>query len=123
MSENGKDLCAGGEWTVNRFFGFLRSNLRLASRKWPPLARLALQDARRPYRGENKRQKWEYRCSNCGEWFKGTEVQVDHKEPCGPLKCYEDLEPFCRRLFVEKEDLRVLCRPCHQIVTKGEVLS
>ena len=56
-------LCAGGEMTVRRFFQFLRSNLRQASRKWAPIARLAVQKARRPYEGPNKRQKWEVRCA------------------------------------------------------------
>ena len=91
--EFGKCLVAGGEWTVNRFFTFLRSNLRLASRKWPPL-RMALTDARRPSQSENKRLKWEFRCASCSLWFPRTEVQVDHIRECGSLRRYADLEPF-----------------------------
>ena len=114
---DGKPLCAGGEWTVNRFFGFLRSNLRRASMKWPPLARLALDDCKRAYTGPNKRQKWEYQCSNCLGWFMRKEIQVDHIEPVGSLKSFEDVEGFCRRLFVEKEGLKVMCVDCHNLKT------
>lgn len=103
-------------WTEARFFGFIRSNLRNASRKWQPM-RDAFEDAKRPYTGPNKRQKWEYQCADCEEWFKRTEVQADHIVPCGPLKCWEDLEPFTRRLFVEKEGFRILCKGCHKIRT------
>ena len=108
--------CAGGTWTKARFFGFLRSALRLASRKWPPRAE-AKNAARRPYVGPNKRQKWSYQCAICGEWFQGTEVDVDHIEPCGQLKEYDDLPGFVRRLFCEASELRVLCKSCHNRLT------
>lgn len=107
---------AGGTWTKARFFGFLRSALRLASRKWPPRIE-AKNWARRKYFGPNKRQKWEYLCSVCANWFPGTEVEVDHINPCGQLKEYDDLPDFVRRLFCESQELRVLCKACHQRLT------
>lgn len=103
---------AGGTWTRARFFGFLRSALRLASRKWPPRIE-AKNAARRKYTGPNKRQKWEFLCSGCGGWFLGSEVEVDHIEPCGALNDYDDLPGFVRRLFCEAQELRVLCKACH----------
>ena len=104
---------AGGEWTESAFWSFLRSNLRRTSQRWPPLARLALNEARRPYKGENKRQKWEYQCAECKEWFKRTEVEVDHIIPCGSLKSWEDFQTFAERLFCEPDGLVVLCEQCH----------
>lgn len=104
---------AGGRWTRARFWGFIRSALRLASRKWPPRA-AALVAARRPYVGPNTRQKWEFRCAVCGGWFAGKDVEVDHVEACGQLRSFDDLPVFCRRLFCEVDGLRVLCkRECH----------
>lgn len=102
-----------GRWTRARYFGFIRSALRSASRKWQPIhdARKA---ARRPYHGPNKRRKWEYQCAVCGKWFAGKEVQVDHIEPVGTLKRYDDLPAFVERLFCEQEGLRVVCKPCHE---------
>jgi 5-methylcytosine-specific restriction endonuclease McrA len=108
---------AGGEWTEAAFWGFIRSNIRRTSRNWPPLARLALQEARRPYQGENKRQKWEFQCADCTNWFKRTEVEVDHKVPCGQLKSFADLATFYERTFCETDGLRVLCEGCHLIRT------
>lgn len=107
---------AGGTWTKARFFGFLRSALRLASQKWPPRIE-AKNAARRPYVGPNKRQKWEYRCDECSLWKQGTEVEVDHIEPCGQLKEYDELPGFVRRLFCEASGFRVLCKSCHKLLT------
>lgn len=105
---------AGGEWTEAAFFGFLRSNLRLASRKWPPLARLALEQARRPSQSENKRLKWEFQCSTCSQWFPRKEVEVDHLVPCGALTNWDEFKTFAERLFCEVDGLAVCCETCHQ---------
>jgi len=105
---------AGGEWTEAAFYGFLRSGLRQMSRRWPPVARLAMRAARRKYEGPNKRQKWEYLCAECGHWFMGKECHVDHIVPCGSLKSIDDVSGFVERLFCEPEGLRVLCEQCHE---------
>ncbi len=109
----------GGTMTEAAFFSFLRSALRQKSRRWAPIYQ-CLQAARRPSRNQNKRLKWEFQCSKCNGWFPQKEVSVDHIDPCGSLRSFEDLPAFARRLFVEKEGLRVLCNPCHQIITKTE---
>ena len=111
---------AGGEWTEAAFWGFLRSGFRDMSRRWPPIVRLALQRARRPYKGPNKRQKWEYGCAFCGGWFKGDEVKVDHIQPTGSLKSWDDVRGFLERLFCEVDGLRVLCEPCHATRTDND---
>ena len=109
----------GGTYTVKGFFGWLRSQLRRASLRWKPRAD-ALKEARRPYTGENKRRKWEYQCSVCGEWCNGKDVQADHIKPCGTLTCYDDLPKFVERLFCEVDGFRVLCKPCHLDITNKE---
>lgn len=111
---------AGGEWTEAAFWGFLRSGFRDISRRWPPIVRQALERARRPYAGPNKRQKWEYGCAFCGCWFKADNVKVDHIEPVGTLKTWDDVRGFLERLFVEVDGLRVLCEPCHATRTDAE---
>ena len=50
----------------------------------------------------------------CREWFKRADIEVDHVEPCGTLRTYDDLPQFVRRLFAEVDELRVLCRDCHR---------
>lgn len=103
---------ASGEWTEARFWGFIRSHLRLMSRSWPP-RRHALVAARHPYRGPNKRQKWLYQCASCLGLYPATEVQVDHIEPCGSLTKYSDVARFIQRLLCEEEGFQVLCKACH----------
>ena len=100
-------------WTEAAFWQFLRSGLRRMSMRWPPIARDAIQAARRPYVGPNKRQKWEFQCSECGEWNMRKRVQVDHIEECGTLKSWQDFATFAERLFCEVDGLRVLCSTCH----------
>lgn len=110
---------AGGEWTEAAFWGFLRSGLRQMSRRWPA-RKQALQAARVPYTGENRRRKWSYRCSRCGEIYKATEVEADHIIPCGSCRSWEEFAEFGRRLFCEAGGMRVLCKACHQEVTNAD---
>jgi len=108
---------AGGRWSESRFWGFLRSSLRRASVRWPPKAD-ALRAARRAYKGPNKRRQYEYLCAECGGWFAGKEVEIDHIVPCGPLRSFGDLPGFCERLFVEQEGYQCICVGCHAEKTR-----
>lgn len=45
-------------------------------------------------------------------------VEKDHIVPCGSLKSYEDLPGFVERLFAPVTGYRILCKPCHKIITK-----
>lgn len=47
-------------------------------------------------------------------------VEVDHKEPCGSLLCEEDIGGFVTRLFCSRKKLRVLCKPCHLVITNKQ---
>lgn len=106
-------LRAGGTWTEARYWSEIRSHWRKFSLRWPPRA-MALKAASRPYHGPNKRRSKEYRCAICGLWWAGTEVQVDHIEPCGELRSLDDLPGFVGRLLCEVDGLRCLCRGCHE---------
>lgn len=104
------------------FFSMIRSALRQSSRWWKPIT-LCKQQAKRPYKGKNKRQKFEYLCANCKNYFPDKEVNVDHIIPVGTLTCYGDLPGFVQRLFVEVEGLQTLCKKCHDAKTKKERLK
>jgi 5-methylcytosine-specific restriction endonuclease McrA len=110
---------AGGTWTTARYFTFIRSGLRKMWSKYPVRYQV-LNDARRPFSGSDKRTKWEYQCKGCKNYFKAKDVQVDHIESAGSLKCYEDLPTFVSRLFCEADNLQVLCKPCHHVKTQEE---
>jgi 5-methylcytosine-specific restriction endonuclease McrA len=77
-------------------------------------------DASRPYKGPDKRQKKEYQCNECKDWFKQKDVSVDHIIPVGPLRSFEDLPDFYRRLFVGPDKLQALCKDCHNRKTQAE---
>ena len=104
---------AGGRWSKARFFSFLRSGLRRMSVRWPSKSD-ALRASRRPYKGNNKRRKWDYKCAQCGKWFMGKEVRVHHRVEVGTLKCFDDLPQFVERLFCEEPGFVILCDFCHQ---------
>lgn len=111
---------AGGRWSRARYWSFIRSALRAASIRWPPKAD-AMKAARRAYQGtDNARQKWEYWCAACEQWKMGKDVRVDHIEPCGSLKCAEDLPGFVTRMFCEEDGFQVVCKSCHDRKTARE---
>lgn len=106
-------------WSTSRFYGFLRSALRSAYNRYPPKWEV-LKQASRPYSGPDKRKKTEYQCAICSNWYSSKDISVDHIIPAGSLLSLEDLPGFCARLFCSKEDLRVLCNPCHAVVTLAQ---
>jgi hypothetical protein len=97
----------------------VRSGLRAKWSRWPPKFE-ALNAVKRPYKGPNPRQKYEYQCAICKCWHIQANVEVDHLHPAGTLKDYADLPAFVEKLFVGVGELRVLCKPCHKEVTKKE---
>jgi 5-methylcytosine-specific restriction endonuclease McrA len=111
-----------GTMTESAFWGFIRSALRQKSRWWKPITQCK-QKARRAYKGPNKRQKFEYQCSQCKEWHAEKNINVDHIIPAGTLKCANDLPGFVERLFCEADNLQVLCSGCHDMKTKQEKLN
>lgn len=106
-------------WTSARYFSFIRSSLRRSWMKYPNKHKV-LNEASRPYKGEDKRRKKEYQCNVCKGWFKGSDVCVDHIEPCGSLKSFEDLPKFVATLFCSTENLQCICSDCHSQKTKEE---
>jgi 5-methylcytosine-specific restriction endonuclease McrA len=108
-----------GTMTESAFWSFIRSGLRQKSRLWKPITECKLA-AIRAYKGTNKRQKFEYKCNQCGNWFPEKQINVDHIEPAGSLNCAADLPGFVERLFCEQDNLQVLCEACHDIKTKNE---
>jgi 5-methylcytosine-specific restriction endonuclease McrA len=106
-------------------FTKLRSMFR---RAWmlDPERIAALYAARRLYHGENKRQKWEYKCVECFKnnpergYYMLKEVVVDHILPSGTFLGPEHFATFVPNLFCSRDNLQILCKPCHKIKTKEE---
>jgi len=103
------------------FWSLIRSNLRNASRWWKPIAEAKKRVKRAKKNGG--RQKFEYQCNHCKNWFPDKNVNVDHIIPAGSLTSANDLPGFLERLFCEVDGLQVLCQCCHDIKTKQEKLK
>jgi 5-methylcytosine-specific restriction endonuclease McrA len=108
-----------GTMTESAFWSFIRSALRQKSRWWKPITQCKA-NAKRKYKGPNKRQKFEYQCASCKQWYAEKNINVDHIIPAGTLTCSNDLPGFVDRLFCEIDNLQVLCSGCHDIKTKAE---
>jgi len=108
-----------GTMTESAFWSFIRSTLRQKSRFWKPITECKAK-SKRKYKGPNKRQKFEYQCNYCKEWFPEKQINVDHISPAGSLNCSKDLAGFVERLFCEVDNLQVLCKNCHDLKTKKE---
>ena len=105
--------------TESMFWGMIRAALRQKSRWWKP-AGIVRVKARRPYKGKNKRQKYEYQCAKCKQWWMAKDTNVDHIVPAGSLTCSNDLPGFVERLFCEEDGLQLLCNGCHDVKTNKE---
>ena len=108
-----------GTLTESAFWSFIRSALRQKSRFWKPITQCKMK-ARRTYKGPLKRQKFEYQCKECSNWFPDKKINVDHIIPAGTLRCANDLPGFVERLFCEVDNLQVLCETCHNKKTQDE---
>lgn len=119
MGRKSEPFPAYPDWTTAKFWSFMRSTLRSRTARWPPRSQV-LEKAKRPYVGPNKRQKNEFQCAHCGQWFPKKSVTVDHIIPAGQLRSWEDLPGFAERLFCSAEGLQVLCEACHYTKTQEE---
>jgi hypothetical protein len=108
-----------GTMTESAFWSFIRSGLRQKSRFWKPITQCKMA-ARRPYKGPNKRQKFEYQCNVCDKWFPEKKINIDHVIPAGTLRCANDLPGFVERLFCEIDNLQCICEGCHNVKTQNE---
>lgn len=101
-----------GTMSESAFWSFIRSALRQKSRWWKPILQVKMA-SRRAYKGPNKRQKFEYQCNMCKQWFAEKNINIDHIKPVGSLKSANDLPVFVENLFCEADNLQVLCSGCH----------
>lgn len=106
--------------TESEFWSWIRSTLRRLSIYWKPKNE-ALDKAKRPYTGSNKRQKWEYQCNMCKKYYIKAKVEADHIEPAGTLTCAHDLPGFVERLFCDALGYQILCESCHSKKTNDKL--
>lgn len=109
-----------GTMTESEFFSMFKSMLRSGTKFWKPKLEY-LESKSRPYTGPNKRIKKEYCCEKCNNWNVRAKVQVDHINPCGGIKYFEDIGDVAERMYIEADSgWQVLCLECHVYKTKNE---
>lgn len=111
--------------TPARFHSFIKSVLRGASMKWPPIN--AVRKKARVRRGY-------YLCNGCkqvvpasivvtlknGKTKRVKNAIVDHIDPVIPPSGFTSWDEVVDRMFVDEEGLQLLCRACHEEKTKRE---
>lgn len=61
---------------------------------------------------------WVGKCEQCEQRFLLGQCEVDHRQPSGSLRTAADILPFIVRLaFITPDDLRLLCKSCHKLIT------
>ncbi len=62
----------------------------------------------------------EYQCAACQQWHQDKNIQVDHINEVVDIQAgFVDWNTFIERLYCSKDNLQVLCKPCHQIKTNA----
>lgn len=102
-----------GTWTDAELFSKIRSALRKITMQWKPIQNCK-KGCKENYTGDNKRQKFAYRCSVCNKLVSDKEIHIDHKIEAGSLRNSDDLKRFVDRLFAEGIDsYQCLCQSCN----------
>lgn len=113
------------EWTKARYHAFIVSVLRSGTRRYPP--KFETLNEAKTEKKKNKRTgriAQHYLCAICESDFPATEVQVDHIKPVvDPTRGFQTWDKYIQRLFCSKDNLQVVCRPCHKIKTQEEKLK
>ena len=91
---------------------FIIAGLRRLSYRWPP--RYAVQKAARVSRGI-------YKCALCEKLTPKKQMRMDHIEPViNPLTGLTTWDCYISRLLVDEIGWQYICKPCHDVKTKGE---
>lgn len=109
-------------WTQGRINSFITSVLRAGARRWPPkYTTLADAYVGMRHNPKTKRDSKHYLCASCQGEFPAKEVQVDHIKPVvDPKTGFTTWDDFINNLYCGKENLQVLCVPCHKKKSKEE---
>lgn len=110
-----------GNWTEAKFRSFITNQLRGATRKWGPINEVKKEAnvARGFYICNECKQRVPLTVKNGSKRKKN--VFVDHIKPAvDPEKGFEGFDKYIERMFCEKDNLQVLCGPCHDIKTAEE---
>lgn len=107
-------------WATEKdYYNWLRSQTRRIWNRHPIKNQYKMQNRHRANIGLNGRDVWAYHCELCG--VETRNVEVDHKVAGGSFDSWDTFVEWSKRiLFVTFEDIRLLCKECHSIVTLSQ---
>jgi hypothetical protein len=109
----------GGTWTKARMTSFIKSALRGA--RWPQkyeaVKTAYVRDGINPRTGRKCKL---HRCAHCEGLFPQNGVQADHIIPVVGPEGFQSWDVYIERLYCEASGFQILCKNCHQVVTKKE---
>lgn len=118
---SGPKIRNGGQWTEARFNSFIKSLLRQGTRRWGPINEV---------KKEARVSRGLYKCASCGSLVSPTvregsrrvqNIFVDHIEPIiDPATGFTTWDECINRMFCEKLNLQLLCKPCHDVKSNKE---
>lgn len=113
--------------TESAFLSFIRGGIRRYLWSKNPVKLEFVKESRVKLVNTSTRSKkahpfvWGFVCEHCKKSFKGSACEVDHKRGEHSLRNVSDIQRFVEGIvFVKKEDLQILCKPCHKAKTYAE---
>lgn len=111
--------------TESAFLSFIRGGIRRHLWAKNPIKLSLLKDRRIRIINPNVKGRkahptvWGFVCEQCQKEV--SKVEVDHRTGEYSLRKVSDIQSFVEGIvFVKKEDLAILCKPCHKIKTHSE---
>lgn len=113
--------------TESAFLSFIRGGIRRHLWSKNPVKLQFIKESRIQIPNDNSRSMKRFptvsggRCEMCKGLFKEKDMEVDHRTGEHSLRQISDVQSFVEGVvFVRKEDLAYLCKPCHGIKTYSE---
>jgi len=105
-----------------QLLNWLRSQFRKVWNTHPSKLTV-LQDRRFLKANNTGRRIWHCRCEKCNKDFKMSDVEVNHKNTVGKLSI-DNIGEFVRNMLIVKpEELEILCKVCHGVITYSERMN
>lgn len=107
--------------TEAKFVSWLRSQLRNSFwKKHPVRLEMLKTNRKRMLNPKTGRQVFMSKCAHCQKWHPQGDIEVNHKVTVGTLTLQNIPEVVARMALVSADDLELLCKPCHEVVTYQE---
>lgn len=112
--------------TESAWLSFIRGGIRRYLWSKNPVKLEFMKDKRVMIPNPSKRkgakaQVWGAQCEQCNKLVPQKDIEVDHKTGEHSLRKAADIQKFVEGIvFVRKEDLAILCKPCHKTKTYSE---